>query len=77
MKFEEYELKTDQYGFQFAKSDIMLGKNEHPCMICKSPTKFIEVCSEGYFCSDECVRVFDKMYFEALENMGSVEEVQL
>lgn len=70
MRFEEYELKTDRYGFQFAKNDIMLGKEENHCIICGRPTKFIEVCSEAYFCSDECVRAFDKMYFEALEQMG-------
>ena len=70
MRFEEYELKADRYGFQFAKNDIMLGKEENHCMICGRPTKFIEVCSEAYFCSDECVRAFDKMYFEALEQMG-------
>ncbi len=77
MKFDEYELEIDQYGFYFAKNGIMQVSKEHPCMICGRPTKFIEVCSEGYFCSDECVKAFDKMYFEALENMGSIEEVQL
>ena len=72
MRFEDYELKTDQYGFQFAKDDIMLGKDESICFICGSPTKFIEVCSEGHFCSDECVDKFYKQYQETLAKMEDI-----
>lgn len=55
MKFEDYKLKTDQYGFKFAKEDIMLGNNECSCFTCHAPTKFIEINAEAPFCSDECV----------------------
>ena len=61
MKFEEYKPITDQYGFKFAKNGIMIGEKECGCLMCHSPTKFIEVCSEAYFCSDECVQAFNQI----------------
>ncbi len=60
MKFDEYKPTTDQYGFQFAKNGIMIGSEEVGCLTCRTPTKYIEVCSEAHFCSDECVHEFYK-----------------
>ncbi len=68
MKFEECKLITDQYGFKFAKNGIMLGKKECGCLMCQTPTKFIEICSEAHFCSDECVQAFNEMYMRYLAN---------
>ena len=65
MKFEDYkEVITDKYGFQFVKNDVMIGTEEQGCLICGTPTKYIEVCSEAHFCSDECV---DKFYNQLSE----------
>lgn len=38
----------------------MITSEERPCLICKRLSKYIEVCSEVHFCSDECVKVFYK-----------------
>lgn len=61
MKFDDYkDIKTDEQGYQFVKTGIMITAEEKPCLICKSPTKYIEVCSEAHLCSDECVKTFYK-----------------
>lgn len=69
LKFDDYkEITTDQYGFQFVKNNIMIGTEEKGCLVCGSPTKYIEVCSEAHFCSDECVKKFNKQV-SAFEKM--------
>jgi len=70
MNFEKYELKTDKYGFKFAKDDVMLGSEESICFMCNRPTKFIEVYSEAHFCSDECVEAFYKIYTKYVSKMN-------
>lgn len=65
MKFDEYKLITDKYGYKFAKNGIMLCEKECGCLMYHTPTKFIEVCSNAHFCSDECVQAFNLMYIEA------------
>ncbi|MFG6378350.1 MAG: hypothetical protein K1W19_08565 [Lachnospiraceae bacterium] len=42
----------------------MISAEECGCMVCGTPTKYIEVCSEAHFCSDECV---DKFYGQVSE----------
>lgn len=77
MKFEDYkEIKTDQYGFQFVKNGIMIGTEECRCLTCGTPTKYIEVCSEAHFCSDECVAKFYKQVSE-FESVGTDFEEKL
>jgi len=68
MKFENYEIKKDSYGFKFAKNDIMKSKNEKPCIQCGKLTKFIEVCSEAHMCSDECVSEWYKKYNKLIQD---------
>lgn len=58
MKFEKYPVTVDRHGFKFAKNDIMVGNAEKICLMCGTPTKYIEVISEAHFCSDECVSKF-------------------
>lgn len=59
MKFDDYkEVITDEHGCQFVKSGVMVGTEEKGCLVCGTPTKYIEVCSESHFCSDECVNKF-------------------
>ncbi len=77
MKFDDYkEIKTDQYGFQFIKNGIMVGTEECGCLTCGTPTKYVEVCSEAHFCSDECVDKFYKQVSE-FENIGADFEERL
>ena len=67
MKFEEYPVKIDSHGIPFAKEDdIMIGRTEQPCLNCGKPTKYIELTSEGHFCSDECVDEFYRNLFATL-----------
>ena len=40
------------------EDDMILGRNELPCVICDEPTRFVNICSEGRFCSEECLRKF-------------------
>ena len=68
MKFEEYELKEDKFGFKFAKPSIMLGDDGY-CMMCCNPTKFVEVFTEQHMCSDECVEHFYGSYSEYIRSI--------
>jgi len=70
MKFSEYELKKDKHGFEFAKNTIMKTEKLQMCMQCGSPTNFVEVLCEGYFCSDECVDDWYNYYQRCLTNMS-------
>lgn len=77
MKFEDYkEITTDQYGFQFVKNGIMIGTEEKGCLVCGTSTKYIEVCSEAHFCSDECVNKFYKQV-DNFESIGTGFEKKL
>lgn len=69
MKFKNYkDIVTDQHGFQFVKNNIIVTDKIQKCFICGTPTKYIEVCSEAYFCSDACVkRFYDRV--ADMENM--------
>ena len=55
MKFEKYELTKDKYGFEFAKDTVMKTNESHRCIQCRGKTNFVEVLTEGFFCSDECI----------------------
>ena len=77
MKFEDYkEVITDEYGFQFVKNDVMIGTEEQGCLTCGTPTKYIEVCSEAHFCSDECVKKFYQQV-DTFEKIGMNFEEEL
>lgn len=36
------------------------------CIICGTPTPFIEICSESHFCSTECVDAFYQMMDDSI-----------
>lgn len=59
--------------FVESSNSIIKGSKKVPCLICSEPTEYIEVCSEDYFCSSECVNKFYKSYSELLENCQDVE----
>lgn len=52
--------------------DYILSKQLKPCMVCGKLTNQIEVCSEGYLCSDEC----NKKWYQDYKN-GSREPLAL
>lgn len=54
----------------------MIGTEECGCLTCGIPTKYIEVCSESHFCSDECVNKFYKQVDE-FESIGTDFEEKL
>ncbi len=75
MKFDEYKPVTDCDGFQFAKEgEIMIGDKYTTCLICKAPTKYIEIFTEAHFCSDECVDKFYEWYNREMKKIESLEE---
>lgn len=41
------------------REGLLKSDEEHTCMMCKESTRYIEICSEGCFCSKECM---DKFY---------------
>lgn len=43
------------------RTGLLKCNRSKPCMICGSPTFFIEICSEGYICSSECETYFYKL----------------
>ena len=57
MKFSEKYPNTKP-GDVIDKDTLLVGKEEKPCQECGSPTRFIDYCSEGHFCSDECMHNF-------------------
>jgi len=67
MKFEEYPVTTDDQGFRWVKNGVMVGDTECGCLTCGKPTKYIEVCSESHFCSDECVDEFYRQHDRIVE----------
>ena len=58
MKSIDYPIKTTERGFKYVTNGIMVSDETKMCLTCKKPTNFIEVCSEQYFCSDECINKF-------------------
>lgn len=40
------------------RTGLLKSNKTQSCMICGSPTSYIEVCSEGYLCSKECENYF-------------------
>lgn len=51
---------------------IMRGRSEKPCLICGSPTEFIEINYEAHLCSEECVAEMDRRAYEAAMKSGEV-----
>lgn len=58
------------------KDNDMIGTEGKDCLICGTPAKYIEVCSEAHFCSDECVDKFYKQVSK-FESIGTDFEERL
>lgn len=68
MKFKDMKRVKDEYSFEFVENGIMVGSKGNKCLTCGETTEFIEVCSEAYFCSHECVKEFDKEVDQLFDN---------
>lgn len=44
-------------------------------MHCGNLTEFIDVCSEGHICSDECMDAWYKMFSEMVNSMEEGDEI--
>lgn len=62
MKFSE--LYPDLIPITGAVGTIMRGNKIGRCSICGQPTEYIDFCYEGYFCSEECLKIMDNDYIE-------------
>ena len=51
------------------QGSIMRSTESKPCSICGEMTEYIEINYEGYFCSEECVKKMDDIYWKAMEMM--------
>ena len=59
MKFDDYtDITTDELGYKFIKSNVMISDTQGYCLMCGKPSHYIEVNAEAYFCSDECEDAF-------------------
>ena len=66
MKFRNHIQKPDRQGdMRVRNGEVLVCKEIKPCIMCGEPTNFVEICSEGRFCSDECM---DKFYERLAEN---------
>lgn len=39
---------------------MMYSKYTGPCHVCGAPTHYIEINYDGWFCSSECLRIFEE-----------------
>lgn len=66
MKFQDYNQKPNEQGYiRTPHVDILVCDDARPCIMCGEPTEFVDVFSEGRFCSDECM---DEFYRRLVEN---------
>jgi len=62
MKFDEYRVLPEDW--------LMIGNEEKECVMCGAMTRYIDIASEGRFCSDECMEKF----YEELSKKGEATE---
>lgn len=59
MKYiKKYANATEE---ELQRDGFIRGEKEHSCLMCGEPTPFVDICSEGHFCSDAC---YNKFYEE-------------
>ena len=72
MQFCQCKTTKDAQGFEYARPDVLVSSVRGKCLTCGKPTNFVEVVSEGHFCSDECLKTFydkwEEYYNGCLEN---------
>lgn len=66
MKFRDHKQTPDKQGdMRVRDGQVLVCEQTRPCIMCGEPTEFVEICSEGHFCSDECM---DEFYERMAEN---------
>lgn len=59
MKFIHHKQIPDKHGsMRVRNGEVLVCKELRPCIMCGELTEFVEICSEGRFCSDECMDRF-------------------
>lgn len=74
MKFCDCPIRTNKDGFQYVRDDVMVAKTEMSCLTCGAPSRYVEVISEGRFCSDECLDAFYKEWAQKFFSSNDDEE---
>lgn len=67
-----FELYPEVKPMEYAKNGLLVSKDTKPCLMCGEPSRFIEVCSEAYFCSEEC----EQDFFEYMNRLIAEQELQ-
>lgn len=66
MKYiKKYAAATDD---AVREDGFLRTKNELPCIMCSAPTLFVDIYSEGRFCSEACCDKFYKQISEEIHN---------
>lgn len=59
MKFTDHPSIRDSQGHSRVRNgEVLVCDDYKPCIMCGEPSSFVEICSEGRFCSDECLEEF-------------------
>lgn len=68
MKYiEKYANEITGKPLEIVGNAYLISDKEQGCMMCKEPTKIIEVCIiEAYICSEECMNVFWDVFNSSL-----------
>lgn len=74
MKFENSPHYTNARGIVYVRDDILKAKDVKACMQCGCPTIYVEVCSEGHCCSDECKKAWYEEFQKTVREMESLTE---
>lgn len=64
----------DMSQTELDKIGIIKGEQLQGCLICHTPTPFIEICAEAHFCSIECMNKFYDEFYGAMRNRTFVRE---
>lgn len=63
-------IKNLKHSYELVRNinkTYMISKEPKPCLICKTPTCNIDICSETHFCSEECENKFYEIYNNILK----------
>lgn len=61
----KFDIKYPNMKYLEEEEGLIKGKNPVPCGVCGELTVYIDLCSEGAFCSEECMEKFYLSYWDA------------
>ncbi len=53
--------------------NVLISDHTKCCMVCQTPTRCIDICNEGYLCSEECTKQWYDEFDAHLEAMQKKE----